>query len=255
MTNNDSSPATGQWHIADDSDSFDDPLLDCLALLSSFYERPTSRVVLRSGLPLVDNRLTVELVARAARRAGLTARILKRSLASLKNIELPAILLLNDRRACIVQQIDHSAGEASIIWPESSGSSTISLEELSTEYAGYTIFVKPIFQIDDRLAHHTEIDSKNWFWGTLFSSWKIYRDVLVASFLINVFALVTPIFIINVYDRIIPNLAFDTLWVLSSGVLIIYLFELLMRGLRGYFIDSAGKNQMSYSLRCFLRKS
>jgi len=55
MTKDNPSPATGQWIIADDSDSFDDPLLDCLALLSSFYERPTSRVVLRAGLPLVDN--------------------------------------------------------------------------------------------------------------------------------------------------------------------------------------------------------
>jgi ATP-binding cassette, subfamily C, bacterial LapB len=212
-----------------------------LYLEHPFYERPTSRVVLRAGLPLVDNRLTVQLVARAARRAGLTTRILKRSLASLRNIELPAILLLDDRRACIIQQIDRTTGKASIIWPESSGCSTIPLEDISKEYSGYTIFVKPLFQIDDRLASHGEINSKNWFWGTLFSSWKIYRDVLVASFLINVFALVTPIFIINVYDRIIPNLAFDTLWVLSSGVLIIYLFELLMRGLRGYFIDSAGK--------------
>lgn len=241
MTKNSNTTTTESWQITTDSDSFDDPLLDCLVILSSVYERPTSPIALRAGLPLVDNRLTVELVPRAARRAGLATRLLKRSLASLRNVELPAILLLNDRRACIVRQVNRSTGEALVIWPQSGGSATLKLEDLQEEYTGHTIFVKPKFQVDDRLASNTETNEKNWFWSTILSSWKIYRDVLVASFLINVFALVTPIFIINVYDRIIPNLAFETLWVLSSGVLIIYLFELVMRGLRGYFIDSAGK--------------
>ena len=241
MTKNSNTTTTESWQITTDSDSFDDPLLDCLVILSSVYERPTTPIALRAGLPLVDNRLTVELVPRAARRAGLATRLLKRSLASLRNVELPAILLLNDRRACIVRQVNRSTGEALVIWPQSGGSATLKLEDLQEEYTGHTIFVKPKFQVDDRLASNTETNEKNWFWSTILSSWKIYRDVLVASFLINVFALVTPIFIINVYDRIIPNLAFETLWVLSSGVLIIYLFELVMRGLRGYFIDSAGK--------------
>ncbi|BDD88603.1 type I secretion system permease/ATPase [Desulfofustis limnaeus] len=241
MTKNNNTTTTESWQITSDSDSFDDPLLDCLVILSSVYERPTSPIALRAGLPLVENRLTVELVPRAARRAGLATRLLKRSLASLRNVELPAILLLNDRRACIVRQVNRSTGEALVIWPQSGGSATLKLEDLQEEYTGHTIFVKPKFQVDDRLASNTETNEKNWFWSTVLSSWKIYRDVLVASFLINVFALVTPIFIINVYDRIIPNLAFETLWVLSSGVLIIYLFELVMRGLRGYFIDSAGK--------------
>ncbi|MBW1792352.1 MAG: type I secretion system permease/ATPase, partial [Deltaproteobacteria bacterium] len=79
----------------------------------------------------------------------------------------------------------------------------------------------------------------------------LYHDVLIASLLINVFGLASPFFILNVYDRVIPNNAFETLWVLSIGITIIYLFLLLMRGLRGYFIDEAGKKanlQISSSL-------
>ena len=73
-----------------------------------------------------------------------------------------------------------------------------------------------------------------------FKSWRIYRDVLVASFLINVFGLVSPFFVLIVYDRVIPNNAVETLWVLSIGVTVIYLFSVLMRSLRGYFVDDAG---------------
>ena len=61
----------------------------------------------------------------------------------------------------------------------------------------------------------------------------------------------SPFYILNVYDRVIPNNATETLWVLSIGITIIYLFLLLMRGLRGYFIDEAGKKanlQISASL-------
>jgi len=45
----------------------------------------------------------------------------------------------------------------------------------------------------------------------------------------------------NVYDRVVPNNAVETLWVLAVGVALVYCFDLLMRMLRGYFIDVAGK--------------
>jgi ATP-binding cassette subfamily C protein LapB len=63
----------------------------------------------------------------------------------------------------------------------------------------------------------------------------------LASFLINVFALASPLFIMNVYDRVVPNYAFETLWVLFIGVVIIFSFDLLLKILRGYFVDIAGK--------------
>lgn len=230
------------WKLSGDSDVIDDPLTDCLVILAKIQDRPVSRTTVRAGLPLVNNRLTVKLFARAALRAGLTSRVLQRPLTRMSNLELPCILLLQENRAVVLTKIDKVNKKASILLPEADGAcEVVDLEELSPEYTGYAIFAHPEYRKEERSASEMAGRKKHWFWGTLFSSWRIYRDVLLASFLINVFGLLTPFFILNVYDRVIPNNAFETLWVLAIGIGIVYIFSLLMRGLRGYFIDEAGK--------------
>ncbi|MBM9538129.1 type I secretion system permease/ATPase [Desulfobulbus alkaliphilus] len=220
----------------------DDPLLDCLMQLGRLYNLQMSRTAMRAGLPLVDNRLTVELFPRAAARAGLASRLLKRPLSRMTGLELPAVLLLEDSRACLLAAVDFQNQEATVLLPEADlGETRLALEELEQLYSGYAFFVRPRFRQDAQSRKVGIPEHKHWFWGTIFSSWRIYRDVLLASLLINIFGLAGPFFTMNVYDRVIPNLAFDTLWVLAVGIGIIYFFNLLMRGLRGYFIDEAGK--------------
>jgi ATP-binding cassette subfamily C protein LapB len=233
---------SANWDVSGDSDVIDDPLTDCLVIIAKSHGRPVSRTTLRAGLPLVNNRLTVKLSARAAQRAGLSSRVLERELKSFTNMELPCILLLEDSRAVVLMRIDSGNNSATILLPEAgAGRQEVVLSELATTYTGYAIFAHPEFHAEKQSVAEMSATGKHWFWGTLFSSWRIYRDVLLASFLINVLGLTTPFFILNVYDRVIPNNAFETLWVLALGIGVIYLFSLLMRGLRGYFVDEAGK--------------
>ena len=240
MTNQQSA-TDSTWNIGEETVIPEDPLLDCLIQLSKIYDRPASRTALSTGLPLVENRLTVELFSRAADRAHLASRILKKSIDKLHNLQLPVVLLLNNKQACIlVEKISKTA--LRILLPETGmGEKIISKTELEELYIGYAIFVRPKFRIEKSPLDSTTVSPKHWFWGTIFESWRIYRDVIIASFLINVFGLVSPFFVLNVYDRVIPNGAFETLWVLAIGVTVIYTFAVLMRVLRGYFVDEAGK--------------
>lgn len=231
-----------EWIDASGSDTGDDPLTDCLLQLGKFYNLPVSRTGLCAGLPLVDNRLTVELFPRAADRAGLTTRLLKRPLTKMSSLELPAVLLLEGKKACLLTAVDHSQQQATVLLPETGfGATQLPLSELTALFSGFVFFARPRFRQDHQLDHQARRTEKNWFWGVLFSSWRIYRDVLLASLLINIFALTTPFFTMNVYDRVIPNLAFETLWVLAIGMGFVYLFNLLLKGLRGHFVDEAGK--------------
>lgn len=239
---NSTAPVT-DWNLGEDSDRNDDPLLNCLMLLAKLHGRPASRAGLTAGLPLIDNRLTVELFIRSAERADLSARIVKRPLNRITQLQLPAVLLLQDREACILSELSPEGGKCRVLLAETGvGEEFVTRESLEKIYSGYVIFVRPKFRFEKGTHKDLRANlSKDWFWGTILSSWRIYRDILLASLLVNVFALFSSFYIMIVYNRVIPNNAFETLWVLSIGVTVVYLFSVLMKSLRGYFVDVAGK--------------
>lgn len=242
MTSTDLSQPFVEHPLPPGVDTVNDPLTDCLLHLCKLYHLPHSRAGLRAGLPLVDDRLSVELFGRAAERAGLGARLVQRPLEQMHPLELPAVLLLSDG-ACLLTALDRDTQRATIVLSQTGlGETEVDFSALQERYSGHAFFVRPKFRQDRHLDAQARPDANNWFWGTLWSSWRIYRDVLLASLLINLFGLTGPFFTMNVYDRVIPNLAFETLWVLGIGISIVYFFNLLLKGLRGYFIDEAGKN-------------
>ena len=151
-------------------------------------------------------------------------------------------MLLKERKSCILVKIDHDKNEARIIIPDTGeGEKSISLDELSEFYNGHVIYVREKHRYDERTPKSLDVRSRHWFWGTILGSWRIYRDVLLASLLINVFVIASPLFTMNVYDRVVPNQAFDTLWVLALGACIVFTFDFVLKMIRSYFIDLAGK--------------
>lgn len=229
-----------QWSAGSSQSTIDDSLLGCLTLLSKILNKPHSADSLTAGLPLVDNKLTPKLFARAAERAGLSARVVERPLHKISNLVLPAVLILKDNTACVL--VETSESKARIIFPETGeGEAEIDMEVLKEQYSGFSIFVKTVHHFDQRTEQSHIPRAGHWFWGTILRFWPIYGEVFLASILVNSFALASPLFIMNVYDRVVPNHAIETLWVLAIGVATVFLFDLLLRTLRGYFIDVAGK--------------
>src|SRR5258708_4984201 len=106
-----------------------DPLPPCLAVTARPYGQPASARALTAGLPLEEGRLTPALASRAAKRAGLAARVLKIALADLNPASLPVILLMQDRGACVL--VKREPTEAQVILPElPEAVRTMSLTEL-----------------------------------------------------------------------------------------------------------------------------
>lgn len=245
MTEDDQAPAEQktQWDLTGQGLDYPNPLLDCLVVLSKFFSNPYTPDAIRAGLPITDDLMTPDLFKRAANRIGISTRFVKRKLTKISHMVLPVVLLLENQDACVLLEINEKEQKAKLFRPESGeGEVFISLAELEKSYTGYCFFVKPKFRFDERAQENQySKNHKHWFWGTVTRSWRIYRDVFVASLLINLFATASPLFVMNVYDRVVPNNAFDTLWVLAAGAAGVYLFDFLLRSLRSYFIDIAGK--------------
>ncbi len=217
-----------------------DPLLDCLIELTRLHGRPSTRAALSAGLPLEGGCLTPSLFARAAARGGLSSRIVRRKLGAIDAALLPVILLLKGDEACVLLGWNAAGDEARLLFPETGqGEVTLTRSELAERYVGIALFARPRFAFDARTPEVGKVVQRHWFWGALLEQAPLYRDVLGAALLINVFALVMPIFSMNVYDRVVPNNATETLWMLALGVLLVVGMDFMMRLLRGHFIDLA----------------
>jgi ATP-binding cassette subfamily C protein LapB len=234
------SAAAASWRLRPDGGTADDPLLGSLVALARLLERPTSAEALTAGLPLAEGRLTPELFPRAAARAGLSARLLRRPLAAIDPLTLPCVLLIEGRQACVLLRLE--AGTATIVLPETGlGGTRLPQDELARRYTGYALFARPELALTGPAAEPQERRRGHWFWGTVRRQWPVYGEVALAAVLINLFALASPLFVMNVYDRVVPNNAIETLWVLAIGVLTVFGFDFLLKVLRGYFVDTAGR--------------
>lgn len=235
-----STPKPSAWRLGEHSTHFD-PLLDSLVSIARVYGIATTQESLSAGLPLENNLLTPALLPRAAARAGLTARIARRKLSDLRPGLLPVILMLQDKQACLLLEWTED-GQARVRFPESGESGDVVTQEaLEALFAGVVFFVRPVFKFDPRTPATGELKSKHWFWSVVFQNWRLYRDSLLAALLINIFALAMPMFSMTVYDRVVPNRAEETLWVLAIGVLLMMVFDTMLRTLRAYILDTAGK--------------
>jgi ATP-binding cassette subfamily C protein LapB len=224
------------------SSTIDDPLLECLVIVTTLLERPHSGEALRAGLPLVNNHMTPDLFIRAAERVGLSARLVRRKLTDIAVPSLPCVLLMKNGRACVLARIEN-AKTAVIVMPETGhGVSELPLSELEDDYAGYVLYAKPEYQYDARSKETVLPHNRSWFWGTLWRFRRIYYQVMIAALLINMFALATPIFVMSVYDRVVPNNAIETMWVLATGVMTVFIFDFILKNLRAHFVDAAGRH-------------
>ena len=219
-----------------------DPLQRCLLALARHHGEATSAEALISGLPLEHGRLTPSLFARAAARANLTANVVNRWPAQVSEDLLPAVILSEAEQACVLMGWSADGEVAQVIYPDLPDAEVaVARADLEAFSNGSAILCKPKFKFDSRAPKQALASEEHWFWSAVKKNLPVYRDVLVAAFFINVFALALPLFTMNVYDRVVPNYAVETLWTLAIGLLIVVVMDFTLRMMRSYFLDLASE--------------
>lgn len=218
-----------------------DSLQAALAFFVRYYRLTHTLTSLTVGLPLKDGRLTPALFGRAATRAGLVTRVARRKLADLSAHVLPAVVIqapAHGGRALVLRGLKDGKAVTydPLVGKEAEWDSVAALEKT---LSGYVILVKMGLRLE--MTQESRNPLRRWFWGVLEQFKPLYGKVFMAAAVINVLALAASLFAMNVYDRVVPNAAYETLWVLAIGVVVAYLFDFVFRQLRAYFVDVAGK--------------
>ncbi|MGI9279583.1 MAG: type I secretion system permease/ATPase [Endozoicomonas sp.] len=218
-----------------------DPILDCLVWLANYFERAVSPEVILSGLPLEDGLIPGHLIERAAENAGLLTyeRSINLCEQELPLSSFPCLGWWQDSPV-IITAVDE--GRISLLNPsEHLKPLSLLTEEFQENTRNVLMLFSPASVKDDREPELEPALHEHWLWGALLAGRGIYREVLLVSLLVNLFALSVPLFVRLVYDRVIPGMAMGTLNALTVGILLVIVFEFTCRYLRNRFIDLAAK--------------
>jgi len=228
-----------------------DILLQTLSLFSKRYAKAVSVEALTAGLPLTPDTQSPDLLShsqahtlfyRASKRAGFKSTLVQRDIRTILDLHLPVILLLAHGQSCILEAFNEDRTEVKVIYPgESALEEWVGIEALTEEYLGFAFLLKRELPQEERENFVHKQHKKHWFWDTLKLSWPIYKDVLLASLLVNLFVLASPLFTMNVYDRVIPNNATETLLVFALGVVTVYILDAFLKFFRTRMLEIAAK--------------
>ncbi|RJF34652.1 type I secretion system permease/ATPase [Pseudoalteromonas gelatinilytica] len=216
------------------------PLVDCLEVLCRYHDREFSTETLLSGLPLENNLLTPSGFSRAAKRIGFKTKVVRKSLCDLNTALFPAVLILKENRACVITKLDIENNTAEVIYPELSDSAVkLDIEELNESSSSMVIYCQPEFAFDARSPVLQKLSKDGWFWGVIKECRGLYKDVIISAIALGVLSVAMPLFVMNVYDRVVPNHAIETLWVLAIGVMVALTADFVLRLVRSYFVELA----------------
>lgn len=218
-----------------------DQIFIALQYLARLWRKPDSRSFLTAGLPLDGDRMSADLIAPAMARIGVSASNQSRTLKDLAEFEFPAIttgpeegiiVLLGRAGRRAFHCFDAARGEDRII-----DAKLLRFRDLRD-----VIILTPNYGMVQENSGVRFARTGHWLWSSFKGHSRSILYVLAAACFINVFAIAFPIFTLNVYDRVLPNAAISTLWVLAVGLVLVLLFDIALKLARGAIIDHVGRN-------------
>lgn len=225
-----------------DAKAVRDPVVESIAWLARRFERPSSPILIRAGLATDEKgELPFHQIEAALANIGMRGDLLRLRLQRWKSRQMPAILAMENGEPVVV--LEANAGQLLVRRPGAIEPIWLDPEALQAGYSGFGVTIEP-----DPTGERAEerpwerARRTHWFWS---EAWKVRRNfwfVGLAAATINMLAFALPLFSMNVYDRVIPNRAVATLWVLAIGVVLAFAFDFSLRLARARLIDEVGRS-------------
>ncbi|TVP68861.1 MAG: type I secretion system permease/ATPase [Rhodobacteraceae bacterium] len=212
----------------------------CILHVATLLDRPMTLSALQAVQTSAQGATSLRDAITAAERAGIQAGFGRRALTAFDSSLTPAILILDGDRAVVLEDVLPD-GTLAIHDPVlGQGVGRLTRDKLDPVYTGYALLMRAEHR--DDIARRVAGRQGHWFWSTLAENRWAYSQVLLAAILANFLSLSTSLFIMVVYDRVLPNEAIESLIALTLGVGIALIFDFLIKSLRAGFIDKAGQH-------------
>ena len=197
--------------------------LSCLHQLLSIYGEDRNLDILLNNADFRHNEaITSEHIENWGEKIGVKLVMKPTDFIELSQIDAPCIIIRND---------DYSQ----FFVPDSDD---LSIKE--EEYSGYIILFNGALSNDNLVIDDNQNSKKHpidWFWTPILSYWKSYAEIIICSILINLFAMSLPLYTMNIYDKVVPNFAQDTLVALTIGIIIVLILDFIIKTIRSYILE------------------
>ncbi|MDH4042030.1 MAG: type I secretion system permease/ATPase [Gammaproteobacteria bacterium] len=226
--------------------------LQCLALVAQLHQVPVEPAALQHRFGPGGGGCPVQALLRAARALGFRAKRLQGcDLGGLRPV-LPAIARARDGSFCVLAGISSGQSGATrflIQRPGEGGPATMGREQFDALWSGELLLLTPRRSLLEGSTHRFNL---HWFLPSLAKYRRLFGEVVVASFFLQLFALVTPLFFQVVMDKVLVHKGFTTLDVLAFGFAVVVAFEAVVGGLRNYlFSHTSNRVDVELGARLF----
>jgi len=230
-----------------------DTLRACIAELANRFGVPCGPRQFDSFALDPDGRLPLHQAEAAIELIGLHADVSRPRRLPRNDLAWPAIVALADGGCVVVHELRD--GDA-LVWRPQTGTAVWErVADIEAAFGNWMVSVHgDATVLRDGVQPWQATAQRHWFWSEVWKLRRRFGSVLAASVLINVLALALPLFSMNVYDRVIPNRAQSTLWVLAIGVLLAFALDYALRRARTGVIDDLGRElDLKLSQKIFAR--
>jgi ATP-binding cassette subfamily C protein LapB len=223
------------------SQDIHDALLAAIEWIAQHHGNQFSPQAAMRGLPLDDGRLSVAHLESAFENVGLNARIVKKKPSDVPLIVCPFLAFFEGGDVGIVTGRRGNRGKFAVQLAGHKGTKRMSQRELERQTLDFVAYISPANDVFSEEDNMRQLAKGHWLWSTVRRFWGAWTQVVLVAFFVNILGLALPLFVMNVYDRVIPYNAIPTLWALAVGVVLAMLFDFLLRMLRATVIDNAGR--------------
>lgn len=220
----------------------DGPLMKTAQWLATHHALGFLPATIRAGLPDDFEQRGRSVLPRILQATGLTSAFVRRQIKQIDPIVLPCVLFGSTGEIYVLTKLDKRKRLATVVTiAEGTHTREMTVKELRRIVDPEILLVTPSADLVatrlDPIAAAPPDARGHWLWQPVLANWNGWLQILVCAVAINLLGLALPLFVMNVYDRVIPNLSFVTLWTLAAGVGIALFLDLLLKLVRTQVLE------------------